>query len=344
METLLKIVAMPLAWLVGGILRLRHFLYDAGLYKIYRPSLPVIAVGNLQLGGAGKTPMTEYLIRLLKNDYRTAVLSRGYKRRTKGFVMAGKDTTPLSLGDEPFQFYRKFGSEIVVAVDENRARGIRLLQHHVNPQVILLDDALQHRRVEAGLKVLLTPFHRPFVYDRLFPAGRLRDLKIRARNADIIVITKTPPNATAGRKKSLLSALEKYGKPVLFASIVYETPRDAAGKEIPWEIWQKEPFLLITGIADAKPLMDYLKSKNLKFSHLKFPDHHHYDKHTREHIRKQIHRLGAKRILTTEKDFVKLQEGFPAAAYVPIRFALESGDEKLLKHLIYEQIKSTKSL
>ncbi len=344
MENLLKTLGLPFAWLLGGILRIRHRLFDAGWLPVYRPSLPVIAVGNLQVGGTGKTPMTEYLIRLLKDDFRTAVLSRGYKRRSKGFVVAGAGANARILGDEPFQLYRKFGHEIVVAVDENRARGIRLLQQQVKPQIVLLDDALQHRRVDAHLKILLTPFHRPFTADRLFPAGRLRDIKNRAYSVDLIIVTKTPPDADIRKKNRLKTDLAKYGKPVLFASMTYDTPRDAAGMEIPWQIWQKEPFILITGIADPQPLIAFLKSKNLSFKHLKFPDHYHYDKHSLENIRKQIHRSGAKRILTTEKDFVKLQEGFPAAAFVPIRFALESRDEELLKKMIYEQIKSPKSL
>ena len=229
-------------------------------------------------------------------------------------------------------------------MDENRQHGIRLLQEKANPQIILLDDALQHRQVDAGLKILLTPFHRPFFADRLFPAGHLRDLKSRAHSIDLIVVTKSPQNMSDKDKNIFRKALEKYGKPLAFASLNYDMPVDIQGNNISWDEWKSGPFLLVTGIADPAPLTAFLREQNLDFHHLAFPDHNAYNASDVEKIHRQMTRLGSKRILTTEKDFVKLQSHFETLAYVPIRFSFEQDDYNTLKKMVYEQIKSPKSL
>ncbi len=190
----LRILLLPFSWLYGLLIALRHLLYDAGLFKSNGNfEVPVICVGNLNLGGTGKTPFTEYLIRTLSDNYKIGIVSRGYGRKTNGYLLATDQSTASEIGDEPLQIYQKFGNQIELAVCEDRTYGIKhLLTDRQGIQLIILDDAFQHRKVNADLNILLSPYDRPYFEDYLIPAGNLRDIKSAARRADMLVFTKTP--------------------------------------------------------------------------------------------------------------------------------------------------------
>jgi len=337
MKSLLRtfgcLLTRPLAW----ILQLRHFLYDKGILPSTAFDFPVIDVGNVQLGGTGKTPMTEYLVKhLLEQGKRVGVVSRGYKRSTTGFILADQNVTVRQIGDEPYQLYRKFQHHpaFSLAVGENRPDAIRRLKEQTGAEVIVLDDAFQHRRLRAGLDILLTPFHRPFDEDCLFPAGRLRDVKSRAADANMIVVTKTPPEKQ-DEKKALQKRLEKYVPAVWFAGLSYASPR-RFDKTLKWEDLLTSKVLLITGIADPAPLHSFIKRKNINFVSLTFPDHVRYGRKERDKIRRAVEQYRPDVVLTTEKDFYKLHGQIPQELYyVPVEVKMENENEFLKNIMRY---------
>jgi tetraacyldisaccharide 4'-kinase len=279
---------------------LRNKLYDWGLKKSMSYDLPVICVGNLSVGGTGKTPMIEYLVNVLKDDFKVATLSRGYKRKTDGFQLANENVTAEIIGDEPFQFYSKFKNEVVVAVDADRQNGIEQLKKE-NPEVILLDDAFQHRKVKAGFNVLLTTFSSPYFKDIVLPTGNLREPKWGAKRADVIVVTKCPMDLSESDKKDITKRINPGAfQHVFFSSIVYSDSISSAENNIPLK--NLKSFTLVTGIANAQPLIDFLKAKNLDFEHLNFKDHHDFTANDIVSLEKK------KMIVTTEKDFMRLKQ------------------------------------
>ena len=289
---------VPIYYLVTW---LRNKLYDLGLKKSKSYDFPIICVGNLSVGGTGKTPMIEYLIGLLKNDHTIATLSRGYKRQTKGFKLADGNATAASVGDEPFQFYNKFGNTVLVAVDTDRQNGIAELQKQNNlPDVILLDDAYQHRKVKAGFNILLTTYDNPFFNDYVLPTGNLREPRSGAKRADIIVVTKCPKALDELEKKKVVNQIKpQQNQDVFFSAIEYSEKISSASSDI--ELKDLSNFTLVTGIANSKPLVDFLKDRSLKFEHLNFKDHH-------EFSQQDISELNKKElIVTTEKDFMRLK-------------------------------------
>lgn len=300
---MLKILLYPFSVLYDLVTRLRNYLYDRGLKPSVRFDLPVISVGNLAVGGTGKTPMVEYLVRLLSTNYKVATLSRGYGRKTKGFIIASPSHDANAIGDEPCQYVRKFGSRITVAVGEERALAIPLvLQEDEDLDVILLDDAFQHRRVRPSLQILLTDYNRPFYSDLLLPSGRLRESAFGAVRADIIVMTKCPADLT---EEAIMTAEKKVRavaeKPVFFSKIEYGTPvsfgQNRAGMH--------ESVILVTGIANATAMVEHARKHFNVVEHLEFQDHHHYSRNDME----SIHRRAAGKdlsVLTTEKDMVKM--------------------------------------
>ncbi|WP_339917336.1 tetraacyldisaccharide 4'-kinase [Yeosuana marina] len=294
----------PFAPVYFGVTWLRNKLYDAGVKKSTSFDFPVICVGNLSVGGTGKTPMIEYLIELLKDDYNIATLSRGYKRKTKGFQLANSEASVDSLGDESFQFYSKFKDKIQVAVDADRVHGIEILkslEKENSPEIILLDDAFQHRKVKAGLNILLTTYSNMYTADCMLPAGDLREPISGAKRAHIIVITKCPVDLTEEKKNSVIKAINPYKyQTVFFSSIVYSDALKSFNGDI--NIEDLKEFTLVTGIANPQPLVTHLKKKNLKFEHLNFKDHHDFSKQDIEELNKK------ELIVTTEKDFVRLQK------------------------------------
>lgn len=279
----------------------RNVFYDTNVFTSKSYDFPVICVGNLSVGGTGKSPMIEYLIRLLKDQYRLATLSRGYKRRTDGFLIANNDLTASDIGDEPYQFYSKF-DDIIVSVDANRQHGIaKLKEQSPSPEVILLDDAFQHRRVKAGLNILLTSFDSLYNEDICLPTGNLREPKSGANRAQIVVVTKCPNDLDDSKKGEIQSGLNLNKEQVLFfSSIVYD--KDVYSKSASQKLsaFKNKNFTLVTGIANPKPLVDFLKNERFEFNHLQYQDHHEFSNSDIEEIN------SASLILTTEKDYMRL--------------------------------------
>ena len=304
-----------------AITSLRNTLYDLGLKKSTSYHFPVICVGNLSVGGTGKTPMIEYLIELLKDDYKVATLSRGYKRKTKGFQLANEFSNAESLGDEPFQFYNKFREAILVAVDSNRRNGIETLQkQHHTPEVILLDDAFQHRKVKAGFNILLTTYAKPYFKDVVLPSGNLREPRSGAKRANIIIVTKCPKGLLENEKHSIVKQINPMEhQHVFFSSIDYANEVVSLDSSI--KIEDLTNFTLVTGIANSKPLVDFLNDKNLKFEHLNFKDHYEFSQQDIAALNKKTS------IVTTEKDFMRLKQYDSLKAklfYLPITTVIDN--------------------
>lgn len=300
---ILRIVLIPFALLYGIITSIRNKLYDLRIRPSVQFDIPVINVGNLTVGGTGKTPLIEHLIRLLGKQYALATLSRGYGRVTKGFRLAGKADDASTLGDEPYQFYRKFSETVVVSVGEDRAFAIpNILQTFPQTQAILLDDAYQHRRVLPSFNIMLTDFNRPFYTDLVLPAGRLRESRHGARRADVIIVTKCPADITEEKMIKVEHAIRRYAeKPVFFSHIRYADPIPfGSAAELSREI------ILVTGLANAKPLQDHIRKTYKLIHHVEFPDHHRYNKSDLEKIASILKAHPEASVLTTEKDWVKL--------------------------------------
>jgi tetraacyldisaccharide 4'-kinase len=327
---LLRILLLPFSWLYGFIMRLRNLLYDQGFFQATEFNLPVIGVGNLTVGGTGKTPHVEFLIRLLKGK-KLATLSRGYKRKSKGFLLANTTVSAETLGDEPYQYYLDF-PEITVAVCEKRVEGIQKIQQlKPETEVIILDDAFQHRAVKPKLNLLITDFYRRFDTDRMLPSGLLREPRSGAKRADAVIVSKCPENLTQEQKNDLKNGIGKYikpGTPVFFTTYAY-------GNLVNFGLTQAlhKAIILVTGIANAEPLLAYLKAGGFSIrEHLAFPDHHPYTPEDLEKIAKTWQKEqtsgGGCSILTTRKDAVKLArpefasvlQGLPFF-YVPIEVA-----------------------
>jgi tetraacyldisaccharide 4'-kinase len=302
---ILRILLFPFAVLYDLITRFRNRLYDQGFRPSVAFDLPVISVGNLTIGGTGKTPMIEHLIRLLGNDYKVATLSRGYGRTTKGIRLASEVDSASTLGDEPYQFYRKYGDKVTVSVGEERALAIsHILQEVEDTQVILLDDAFQHRRVRPSFSILLSDYNRPFYKDFLLPAGRLRESKSQAVRADVVVVTKCPSDITDDRMMKIEKSIRRYAdKPVFFASIHYGSAQIIGHnkKDIGRDV------IVVSGIADPAPLLTYVKQGFEMKEHVQFKDHHIYTHQDMEKLESILQRNPGTSILTTEKDMVKLE-------------------------------------
>ena len=311
----LSFLLFPFALLYGAIVRLRHWCYNIGIFKEHTFAVPTICVGNVAVGGTGKSPMVEYLVRQLHPKCPVAVLSRGYKRKTKGFVLADAQSTVADLGDEPFQFWRKFHKDIILAVCGDRVEGMRqLLQLPTSPTVVILDDAFQHRPVKATKNIVLTAYGQLFTDDWLLPVGRLRDVVSRVQQADIVVVTKCPPDLSAAERECIVAQLQKKTRPqtpIVFATIAYSEQVYSVAGESPLEVFIQQPFTLVTGIASPQPLLDFLKKKGANFQHIAFPDHHHFTD-------KELQQLQGLRVLTTEKDYVRFEQSWEGLHYLPI--------------------------
>lgn len=298
---LLRTLAFPISLVYALVVQLRNFLYDKGILESKAYDFPVICVGNLSVGGTGKTPMVEYLIRLLGNRYRIAVLSRGYRRGSKGFVLAKENTTVGELGDEPYQIHRKFPG-IPVAVDADRQEGIALLHREISPEVLLLDDAFQHRKVRPGFSILLTSYTKPYCDDWYLPTGDLRDSKGAADRANAIVVTKCPEVLSESSRTRLVESLVPLpGQPVFFSTLEYDPMVMGRQDSLPLKAFQGRKVTLVTGIADPAPLLAHLGKNGVAVDHLEFGDHHRFTEN-------EIRKLEAKEcILTTEKDYARLE-------------------------------------
>lgn len=341
----LRKILYPFSLIYGLIIDLRNWAFDSGILKTQEFDLPVIAVGNLNVGGTGKSPQIEYLIRLLQTTYKTAVLSRGYGRKTKGFLVANDDSDADQLGDEPFQFYRKFRN-ICIAVDENRVHGIEQIQGACpEVELVLLDDAFQHRYVKAGLYVLLTAFGDLYVNDLVLPAGNLRESKRGANRADIIVVTKCPVNLSKEDRIRIEKKLnpEPFQK-VFFSTIAYQKIVSGNQKELEIAELKNYSILLVTGIANPAPIEDFLDQNEIGFEHMRFGDHHRLTNMEIQSISKKYAEMsGTKKImLTTEKDFVRnfLEVDLPVY-YLAIQTEFIEGEEDF-NNLIINYVRKNK--
>lgn len=330
----LRKILFPFAVLYGFITSIRNFLFDYGILKSYSFPIPVIAVGNLSVGGTGKTPQIEYLIRLLSNKYKIATLSRGYKRKSEGFILANATSNAEILGDEPFQFYKKFPN-IQVAVDANRKNGIeQLLSQSNKPDVILLDDAFQHRKVKAGFYILLNAYNDLFINDFMLPTGNLRESRSGAKRADMIIVTKCPRDiselAQNKIKKTLLRENEKQAE-VFFTFIDYDDKIYSNNKTLNVNEVKTVDKLLLAGIAKPESFFAYLQSENDEC--LMYPDHHHFSEKEIVEIKEKAKN---KIIITTEKDFVRLNEKLPndSLFYLPIKSSFVNNSTDFDKQII----------
>ena len=304
----LRKILYPFSLLYGELIKYRNIAYEKGIFTSVAFDIPIIVVGNLNVGGTGKSPQIEYLIRLLQNDYKIAVLSRGYKRKSEGFQLADRNSTSEQIGDEPLQFYRKF-KDLIVVVDTKRVNGIKQLKNlKLPPNVILLDDAFQHRKVQAGLTILLTAYGNLYVDDTMLPTGYLREKREGAKRAQIIVVTKCPDKLSESEQYKISKKLKpELNQTVFFSTIAYNETIIGKNDEISISELNEYKVLLITGIANSKPLEEFLKSKNIEFKHLKFADHHNFTSSDKERIIQNFKNIQANKkiILTTEKDYVR---------------------------------------
>ncbi|MEO9570433.1 MAG: tetraacyldisaccharide 4'-kinase [Polaribacter sp.] len=324
----LRFLLFPFAVIYNVVTTIRNFFFDVGFFKQTSFKTPVIVVGNLSVGGTGKTPQIEYLIRLLKDEFKTSVLSRGYKRKTKGYVLLNETHFAEDVGDEPLQYFKKF-KNINIVVDENRVEGITKLVKDKSPEVILLDDAYQHRKVKGSFYILLTKFNDLFADDFLLPTGNLRESRIGAKRADVILVTKCPENLTEASKNEILRKLKKYHKKVFFTTISYNL-KTSGSQEVPVSHLSDYEVLLITGIANSTPLLSFLSDKNISYTHLKYTDHHHFTKKEIEDIKKEFlgFKSAKKLILTTEKDYVRLESKLEELSFLGIQTSfLENKEE-----------------
>ena len=303
---------LPLSKLYGLGVGIRNHLFNIGLLKSRSFKIPIISVGNITVGGSGKTPHVEYLINLLQDKVsKVAVLSRGYKRKSKGFVLASDDTTMSQIGDEPYQMKQKFPN-IYVAVDKDRCHGIdQLTQDEVakDTEVILLDDAFQHRYVSPGINILLVDYHRLIIYDRLLPAGRLREPQKEKVRADIVIITKCPPDLKAINYRVLKNAMNLYPyQDLFFTTLEYCNLKaifDSREKEL--ESIKELHVMLLTGIASPRQMIIDLEDKCADIMPLTFPDHHNFKRKDIERINETFAAIPEpKIIITTEKDATRL--------------------------------------
>ncbi len=305
-----RYLLFPFSFIYGAIIWLRNFLFDKKILRSAEFNFPIICVGNLALGGTGKTPMTEYLIELLQPNYTTATLSRGYKRKTKGFAIANSKTTALEIGDEPMQFHEKYPA-VTVAVGEERFEAIPQILH-AGPatKVIILDDAFQHRSVRAGLNILLTDFKNLYSRDLMVPVGDLRDVRSSSKRAQIIVITKCKSELNVNDKEVIERELNPLPhQKIFFTEILYAAPYHLFTKEM-YDMSAATDLLLVTGIANPKPMQAFLAEHVHGFDMLGYPDHHIFSSTDLSDIKKQFEKIKStnKIILTTEKDAVRLKK------------------------------------
>lgn len=304
---------LPLSWIYGSIVRFRNWLFDIGLKKSKAFSLPIISVGNITVGGSGKTPHVEYLVRLLHDKVKIAVLSRGYKRKSHGYVLADGNTSMSDIGDEPFQMYKKF-KDIYVVVDAKRTRGIENLQNHEETKdvdVVLLDDAFQHRYVKPGINILLVDYHRLIIYDKMLPAGRLREPLSGKNRADIVIITKCPKDLKPMEFRVLTKAMNLYPfQHLYFTCINYDKPQGVfENKQIDLAELKNYNVMLLTGIASPKQMEHDLKPMVKEITSLSFGDHHRFKGKDIDRINETFESISEPRIIiTTEKDAVRLRE------------------------------------
>ena len=341
----------PLSWIYGMVTGVRNWLFDSKILKEEEFDIPVIGVGNIAVGGTGKTPHVEYIAENLSLTHEVAVLSRGYKRKTKGFVLANVNSTPDLIGDEPFQIYHKFGGRVHVAVCENRSTGIKeLVRLYPNLQIIVLDDSFQHRWVKPKLSVLLTDYSRPFYKDKLLPLGRLRESAMQVNRADIVVVTKCPDDLMPINYRIASKDLDlmKFQK-LFFSTYEYEPLTPVFADEAKYHaslhsLTAEDSVLLLAGIAHPHQFVRHFRNFPFKVKVEHFPDHHDFTRSDIKEIEGKFKALSGERkiIVTTEKDAVRLmhnpyfpKELKPFTFYLPIRVKMLNvmGDSDFIEEI-----------
>ncbi len=335
-----KIILLPVSIVYGLITFIRNILFDMGIFREKKHPIPVISVGNLSMGGTGKTPHVEGLIWILKTRFKIATLSRGYGRKTKGFIVANGNADANSIGDEPMQYYSKF-DDIVVAVDENRNRGVKkLMDLYDDLDTVILDDAFQHRWIKPDLSILLTDYHKMFHQDFVAPSGSLREFRRGSKRADIVIVTKTPVVLSPITRRRFIDELhlEPYQK-LLFSKIKYEGFVCWQSGQVLDHTPNVSTIVLFAGIANSYPLQEYLQRLCTDLVVLSFPDHHEYKESDCQLIKKTYEEqfTSNKMIVTTEKDAQRLLvcdaknllEDLPVY-YVPIQVVFHQNDEQEL--------------
>ncbi len=346
-----KWLLFPLTLIYGFFVSIRNMLFDYNLLRSHEFNMPVISVGNITVGGTGKTPHIEYLVSLLKPQFNIATLSRGYKRKTKGFIIASNKSCAKEIGDEPKQIKTKF-PDITVAVDTDRVHGIKKIIKNTNPNVILLDDAFQHRFVEPGLSILLIDYNKPIYNDWVLPYGRLRESCHEHKRADIIIITKSPGEVKPLEKRLIIKELKIFPyQKLYFTKIKYNDLKPVYKNEIHISLddckTENYSFLLLTGIANSKPLEIFLSNFSKNIHHISFSDHHAFSKNNLEKIVNEFNKIqnDKKIIITTEKDAIRLREfknidfftSLPVF-YIPIEIEFLNNEEEIFNKNITDFI------
>lgn len=322
-----RLLLFPFGLLYGFIMAIRNKLFDWGILAFENTSIKSIGVGNLSMGGTGKSVVVMYLIRSLK-DFRIATLSRGYGRKTKGLVIAGSKDNPTTLGDEPYQFFNRY-PYAVVAVSEKRSLGMKALVKIPNPpDFIILDDVMQHRWVRPQIMIMTSSFQRPYFKDFIFPVGDLREFRSGIKRADVLLVTRTPEELSEEQKDAFLTNIN-INVPVFFTKICYSDVLIQHDKTLDLTMLTGNPFLLVTGIADTHHLVGHLKKRYGTFDHLKFKDHNTYSSADAKRINDNA---GEKIIVTTEKDYTKLEKVLDnnKLYYLRIELAFVFKEEQLL--------------
>jgi tetraacyldisaccharide 4'-kinase len=324
---LLRKIAFPFSLLYAMVVYLRNVAYDLGIFSSKTYKTPTICVGNLSTGGTGKTPMIEWLLEHISASEKVAVLSRGYRRKSSEFLQVTPELSAVEVGDEPLQISRKFPQNIVV-VDGNRQRGIQQLEQQFSPSLILLDDAFQHRKVKAGMYILLTAFHELYVDDWYLPTGNLRDHRKEAQRADTIIVTKCPLNLSLEAQEAISRRLKPLPRQqLLFCGFQY-------GKEVHGIQGSKnlkdldDKIHLVTGIANPDPLLHFLKAQGVNFTYRRFSDHHFFTKKEYKELK------SFPMILTTEKDFTRMGGNVPNAYYLSVKHLFLGNGKELLRRAI----------
>lgn len=318
-------ILLPFSLIYQSIIWLRNRLYDLSIFKSKAYQIPTIVIGNLAIGGAGKSPMTEFLIKLFKDKYNLAILSRGYGRKTKGFLHVNIDSNAIEVGDEPLQFKKKF-PDITVAVCENRCFGIEQLSTKQN--LIILDDAYQHRKLQAGFYILLFDFNSLFEPFLPLPTGNFRDIFSSSKRANLIVITKCPKNISTEQRSFIKNKISKYTSAPIFYSTIQYLNAIASHDKNKIDNLNDYDIVLLCGIANPKPLVKYIKGLGNRVTLIKYPDHHNYSENDLQKVIDVYHSVSSKKkiILTTEKDVQRInKELFKTIPlyYIPIEIKIE---------------------
>lgn len=323
MQVIRKLL-FPFSLVYAMVVYFRNLFYNVGFFISKSYQVTTICVGNLSVGGTGKTPMIELLLSNLQEKYKLAVLSRGYRRKSKGFILANAETLVEDIGDEPYQILRKF-PKVSIAVDANRRNGIVKLQELIMPDIILLDDAFQHRKVKPKFSILLTTYQNLYVDDWYLPMGDLRDSKSASKRANIIVVTKCPETISENEQKKIEQKLRPAShQQVLFAFLQYKETIIYRKEKLALDYFKDKQPTLVTGIANPEPLVNYLKERNIVFDHISYPDHHFFTQKEFSELEKKEY------ILTTEKDFVRLSGALDNLYVIGVKHSFKNSGEAII--------------